>query len=142
MIRRQPRSTRPDTLFPSPTRFRSHFRNGRPLAVRDIVDRFFCGRKMFPHIRLLLQHIFGVRRFIRSGLWRARDAGAELLNAPEQFPHLGPAFDHAGTARAPWFYGSSGPLGLRRLGGWEGNTSESHHIIRIRYASSGWKKKN
>src|SRR3546814_8914282 len=91
-----------------------HFRNGRPLAVRDIVDRFFCGRKMFPHIRLLLQHIFGVRRFIRSGLWRARDAGAELLNAPEQFPHLGLAYDHGGRS--------------------EEHTSELQSLMRTSYA--------
>src|SRR3546814_16528469 len=137
MIRRPPRSTRTDTLFPYSTLFRSdrsaddrlardaidpqdhpgcicfpteimngelwlrmwslRFRNGRPLALRDIVDRLFCGRRMFPHMRLRLHSIFGVRRFIRSCLWRARDAGAEHIDAPEPFPPTGIDLDPRGS---------------------------------------------
>src|SRR3546814_16520116 len=52
MIRRPPRSTRTDTLFPYTTLFRSHGKpgDGRPLPAERRASPFFCEKILKRHI--------------------------------------------------------------------------------------------
>src|SRR3546814_4331968 len=74
MIRRPPRSTRTDTLFPYTTLFRSQFRTLRPIVHHAQIDDrsgYFRGRP-WPIRRQLNTH--------QHGLIRSRIAGSVPVN--------------------------------------------------------------
>src|SRR3546814_14316979 len=91
MIRRPPRSTRTDTLFPYTTLFRSHPAGGL-LAQRALVDVF--GQDRADRVGEDHFHARGVLRADpRQPAPRARAAAAEIDRVfPPQFGHPSPDF--------------------------------------------------
>src|SRR3546814_8913179 len=128
MIRRPPRSTRTDTLFPYTTLFRSRLRRSG-LIVHESTDLDRCkivdvdgipttetGRTLLDLARFV-----GPRRLLRNIEWCRRQ---ELVDRPELFDVL------AAHARR-------GRPGIRS----EEHTSELQSLMRISYAVFCLKKK-
>src|SRR3546814_16604520 len=73
MIRRPPRSTRTDTLFPYTTLFRSRLRPGDPPPPpHAALDRRRCHRRRQPHGRLLAPPPPAARRRLERHRQRGR----------------------------------------------------------------------
>src|SRR3546814_2467126 len=130
MIRRPPRSTRTDTLFPYTTLFRSH------IGILGAVERFARG---------CLRHRFPIACFgdmIAQRMMRGVVEQARALRRPCHANRLGialrPAFGGAGERRSraqgPWR-----PIHLRPRS--EEHTSELQSLMRISYAVFCLKKK-
>src|SRR3546814_6156495 len=108
MIRRPPRSTRTDTLFPYTTLFRSallHDRRGdhegrrHGFDVAALLDELLHGAELVERVQRLAMDIFGQRIFLgRDGVIVAPNAGhrlrlghATLLHELLQRPKAAPA---------------------------------------------------
>src|SRR3546814_13126339 len=71
MIRRPPRSTRTDTLFPYTTLFRSGSVSGRPWAIGLLRRHFGLGREFRRLVRRNLGMLRAVRRHLGPEIGRA-----------------------------------------------------------------------
>src|SRR3546814_6004847 len=126
MIRRPPRSTRTDTLFPYTTLFRSR--------ASAAVQRAEAGGTRGGSARGARAALEEGRRAVPAG----RGGGAQLR------PRLGPGAarsDHAGRAERGAALHGPGRFDRHR-GRSEEHTSELQSLMRISYAVSCLKKKN
>src|SRR3546814_5289253 len=124
MIRRPPRSTRTDTLFPYTTLFRSDRRRhaGRDEQVR----------------RLLVRHQFEERGEVDAAhLWLLRSRGLGI--GDWGFGEARLRHRHSRSCARPGFYESRIPNIESRS---EEHTSELQSLMRISYALFCFKKKN
>src|SRR3546814_4775723 len=132
MIRRPPRSTRTDTLFPYTTLFRSVLavvrRGAAADALEQVVGEVLRGVERGGHVPILV-------RIRRSGLSR------EPRTAPRECPPACRGAESARRRRRPTSSrrGSAAP---RRPGRSEEHTSELQSLMRISYAVFCLKKKN
>src|SRR3546814_7436301 len=120
MIRRPPRSTRTDTLFPYTTLFRSDRR-----ALRSEGRFHAIGRGRSPHLHRPAFHR-AFRRTRTGGPWQGcgRSGGYIGGEPAADFPPCHPACHRAGAPRS------------------EEHTSELQSLMRISYAVFCLKKKN
>src|SRR3546814_2346315 len=119
MIRRPPRSTRTDTLFPYTTLFRSDLRDaGDRVDRQQLVDLQFCAR-LFPGL---------TPGAGRSGFLQLQEAG-------RQGPEAAARLDGAPTEQDAPLPGGDGARS-------EEHTSELQSLMRISYAVFCLKKKN
>src|SRR3546814_12202460 len=109
MIRRPPRSTRTDTLFPYTTLFRSallHDRRGdhegrrHGFDVAALLDELLHGAELVERVQRLAMDIFGQRIFLgRDGVLVAHNAGHRLRLGHATLPHELPQRPQAAPAR-------------------------------------------
>src|SRR3546814_11309523 len=92
MIRRPPRSTRTDTLFPYTTLFRSLFETQRLFARRDTADQAVDHLILKHHAAQTLQHL-GARAVIGLDLFRLLVIGGDAIQ--RRFDKRGVEFDVA-----------------------------------------------
>src|SRR3546814_2929209 len=122
MIRRPPRSTRTDTLFPYTTLFRSH----GPALRRAWVIPISASFRRLPE-----SHCGGSGAAAPDG----RDN-----RAPRR--RLGPIDIQKMASRKWWFFVTRSAAYSRYVSRSEEHTSELQSLMRISYAVFRWKKKN
>src|SRR3546814_3417719 len=102
MIRRPPRSTRTDTLFPYTTLFRSSVLLGSGLAPLLTDQRFLAGIAHRPHHRAQIGS-FGIKYKTTAQL-RVRLQRALLLTSPHFLAKIGSCHDRTSKRLTSTYY--------------------------------------
>src|SRR3546814_7163226 len=121
MIRRPPRSTRTDTLFPYTTLFRSSF-------PQSLAARGNCATANWMSRRTIFEDLGGFDHHLKSGgdrqmALRIRDAGLPLIYVPDMTVHHTVRGSRRDLVRK-----------RRRLSRSEEHRSELQSLMRISYA--------
>src|SRR3546814_2034710 len=142
MLRRPPRSTRTDTLFPYTTLFRSAWRRiPRLVPWASILAKLIAreeprcqqGAAVAPTAKLSLP---GLTRQPRAAVPSPGGEGAFVSRAhtPTVFARLDPAIQGRPFRRLPWTLGSSPRVTVFSIFRSEEHTSELQSLMRISYA--------